>query len=181
MQLEESVLAPVDAARAYRIDDALIVQVAGKKPTPCHEVRIERSLLDVEPPTFAIGLWLDPRVRCIARVTDFDDAAAFRTAAAPREIVVRHAGGDLTVEVTELVTESRLTQLTPDLPGSGPAEAVGYSSNWDVAEAFRDAISHLSGADSYPDQLHHYTIVDIGAEVGGIAGFNRMRVRVRGF
>ncbi len=178
MHLEEAVLAPVDAARAYRIDDALIIQVAGQKPTPCHEVRIERSLLTVEPPTFAVGLWLDPRVRCVARVTDFDDAAAFRIGGAPPEVLIRHAGGELTLEVTELVTEG--ARLTADLPGTDPSEAVGYSSSWDLAEAFRDAIAHLPSGDHYPDQLHHYTIVDVGAEIGGIAGFNRMRVRVRG-
>jgi hypothetical protein len=62
-----------------------------------------------------------------------------------------------------------------------PSEATGYSRAFDFAEAFRDAISQLpdQGA-GILDWLSAYTVVAIGAEIGGIAGFNHMYVRVRG-
>lgn len=60
-----------------------------------------------------------------------------------------------------------------------PQTAVGYSDKWDLAEAFRDAIKNLPpDPDSHPDKLYHFTVTSIGAEIGGIAGFDRMKVTI---
>jgi len=55
--------------------------------------------------------------------------------------------------------------------------AVGYSDTWDLGEAFRDAIKNLPpDPNPYPDKLYHFTITSIEAEVGGIAGLDRMKL-----
>lgn len=65
---------------------------------------------------------------------------------------------------------------------TGEHEAVGYSIAWDVGAAFREAVGRLEATDpaDRPDHLARYEIVAIGAEVGGIAGFNRLWVKARG-
>lgn len=67
------------------------------------------------------------------------------------------------------------TELPP------PRKATGYSDNWSFREAFRDAIKNLpEDPNPYPDKLYHYRVITIEGEVGGIAGFNRMKVNIEG-
>lgn len=56
---------------------------------------------------------------------------------------------------------------------------VGYSNNWNLGEAFRDAVKNLP-ADPYhyPDKLLQYKVVSIEAEIGGFAGLDRMKVSI---
>ena len=56
-----------------------------------------------------------------------------------------------------------------------PKTATGYSDKWDLAEAMRDAIDKLPKDSEYQS----YTVVHVGAEVGGFVGVNRMVVVVR--
>jgi len=57
--------------------------------------------------------------------------------------------------------------------------AVGYSDNWNLGEAIRDAVKNLP-ADPYPypDKLQQYKVVSIEAEIGGFAGLDRMKVSI---
>jgi hypothetical protein len=65
--------------------------------------------------------------------------------------------------------------------GDQPSEATGYSDSFDFAEAFHDAIRQLPDRGAgIPDWLNTYEVTSIGAEIGGIAGFNHMYVKVRG-
>jgi hypothetical protein len=65
--------------------------------------------------------------------------------------------------------------------GAEPGEAVGYSRAYDLGEAIREAIDKLpTQAPGIPDWLSTYTVLSIGAEIGGIAGFNHLKVRVSG-
>ncbi len=64
MYISEEELASIEQAKAYQLDDVLLVLLAGTKPTACHRVTIERSLPDVEPPALVARLSMDPRVRC---------------------------------------------------------------------------------------------------------------------
>lgn len=185
MRIVESDLATVDRARAYQVGDVLVLQVAGTRPTACHLVNLERALTDVEPPGFAARMSIDPRARCAPMVDGFEVAQAFRVGARRDAVVVHHAGGDLSVEVTALEADERLGLVPGDRPGvelpqTERSEAVGYSRSWDLQEAMRDAIAQLPRREDMTDWLYHYEVVEIGAEVGGIAGFNRMRVTVRG-
>jgi hypothetical protein len=181
MYVVENELATVDSADAYQVDDVLLVRLSGKKPTPCHVVSIERALTDVEPPTFIARLEIDPRVRCVQVVADYEVARAYRIGGAREQVLVQHAGGELYVEVQQLTTEGVSGGGLPFDPFGEPAEADGYSRAYDLGEAIRDAVSKLPprGA-GIPDWLNSYSVVSIGAEIGGIAGFDHLRVRVRG-
>ena len=94
-----------------------------------------------------------------------------------------HADGDIQVPVQDLTQELDENSARAELAlGHPPSEATGYSDAWDLAEAFRDAIGKLPpgpGA-NIPDWLYTYEVTSIGAEIGGIAGFNHMYVKVRG-
>jgi hypothetical protein len=57
-------------------------------------------------------------------------------------------------------------------------EATGYSDHYSLEEALRNAIKALPQIPSYPNSLTRIKVVEIGVEIGGIAGFNRMLVRV---
>jgi hypothetical protein len=65
--------------------------------------------------------------------------------------------------------------------GVFPSVERGYSNSYDIGEAIRDAMSKLPGNGGVVvDHLAKYTVVNIGAEVGGIAGLNRLYVDVTG-
>lgn len=188
MQIVEDALATVDDARAYQFEDVVFVQLSGTKPNGCHVVLIERSLLDVEPPAFLARLATDPRVRCTPDAVPYEVQGAFRIGSPRDQVLVHHADGELEVAVETLQGENALSgsarrapaPILPDLD-RGPAEATGYSRNFDYGEALRDAISKLPyrGGDM-PDWLSTYSVVSVGAEIGGIGGFNHLVVRVIG-
>lgn len=56
----------------------------------------------------------------------------------------------------------------------------GGSTGWSFEEAFNDAIAQLGSAEpNVPDWLDTYTVVEIGARLGGVAGFNDLLVTVK--
>ncbi len=184
-------LASVRDARAYQVGEFLLVRIAGDMPSACHVPFLERSLLDVEPPTFIAGWYIRPDARCAPHSTPYEHHEAFRIGMNRDMVKLHHAGGELSIDVEELTPDA--DSDVPLLGGRGvsPAsganlptvsgEAVGYSRNFDFAEALQDAMAKLPGPFSQiPDWLSTYTVVSIGAEVGGIAGFNHLVVRVRG-
>lgn len=185
MEIVEQELATVEKADAYQTEDLLILRLAGTRPTACHIVSIERALTDVEPPAFVVRLRMDPRARCMPQVADFEAAQAFRIGGPRAEVLVHHADGELTVEVTELTVDRQVADRSsatfPPDPFGEPAEAYGYSRSYDLGEAVRDAIAKLPdrGA-AIPDWLSSYAVVSTDVEIGGIAGFNHLRVTVRG-
>lgn len=179
VNIQETELAAVDSARAYQTDDVVIVQIAGQRPSACHLVTVERS--GTNPAEFVARMATDPRARCMPTPTAFDVAAAFRTASAIDSVRVLHAGGEVTAPVTALVPAASERSAGPVVVDfeTGPDEAVGYSNSWDLGEALRDAIANMGPGNPGADWLHQYTISELGAEVGGIAGFHHLRVRVR--
>ncbi|MDO5741272.1 MAG: hypothetical protein Q4P07_14115 [Ornithinimicrobium sp.] len=186
MEIVEQELAMVEKADAYRSEGLLIVRLAGTRPSACHVVSIEPTLTDVEPPAFAARMSVHPLMRCAMQEVDFEAARAFRIEGARPEVVVHHAGGELTVDVKELPVADALrasvtTPLQGDFFGEDPVEATGYSRAYDLSEAVREAVDKLPvrGAD-IPDWLRSYTIVSMGIERGGIGGFDHLKVTVRG-
>lgn len=188
MRIVEEDLATVDQAKAYQIDDVLLVRLAGTKPTACHIVSVERSLLDVEPPAFIARMSIDIRARCRPEPAPFEVYQAFRVGLRRDGVLVHHGGGQLEVTVEELSPQTEAEPLVGRTGGGSvfdgdgePGEAVGYSRAYDLGEAIRDAIDKLppQGA-NIPDWLSTYTVLSIGAEIGGIAGFNHLKVHVRG-
>lgn len=73
------------------------------------------------------------------------------------------------------------------LPGGGTdalQEATGVSkgtpSEWSFEEALADAISKLGSSNpGVPDWLDTYSVTDISAWIGGVAGFSELRVTAR--
>lgn len=65
-----------------------------------------------------------------------------------------------------------------------PQEVTGVSkgqpSEWSLGKALADAIHQLGSSNpDTPDWLDTYTVTDIGAWIGGVAGFSDLRVTVR--
>jgi len=190
MHIVEDTLATVQEARAYQIDDVLLVRLSGTKPNACHFVIIERGMLDVEPPAFLARLATDPRVRCTPDEAPYEVQGAFRIGVQRDQVLVHHSGGELEVTVETLTPDGQETLIRrggPDSPpilldpDSDPAEATGYSGSFDIQEALNDAIAKLPPrGGSIPDWLSTYTVVSIGAEFGGIAGRHHLVVRVTG-
>jgi hypothetical protein len=182
-------LAAVETAKAYQVGEFLLLRLTGQKPNGCYAVDLERSLLDLEPPGFIATWFIRPNVRCIPEPVAYEYQEAFRIGVKRDAVTLYHAGGRMSVDVEDLSpdTEDRVAAmvrggLIPTLPGEFPpggTEAVGYSKAFDFAEAFRDAISKIP-TPSIPDWLSTFTVVEVGAEIGGIAGFNHLFVRVRG-
>lgn len=62
-----------------------------------------------------------------------------------------------------------------------PQEAIGLSRTYDLGEAVHDAIKQLPAQGAgIPDWLSTYTVISISAEIGGLAGFDHLKVRVVG-
>ena len=175
-------LAHVDHARAYSVGEVLLVMVAGDKPTACHIVTIERSLLDIEPPAFVVRLSMDPRARCMQVVAPYDVSAAFQVGPARDHVVIHHDGGELEVAV-QVVEPQSLTERgsTGGLFERGPITATGYSASYDLAEAINDAIEKIPPMHpEIPDWLSTYTVGSMRVELGGIAGRHHLAVDVTG-
>ena len=174
-------LAHVEEARAYYFADHLLLTIMGQKPDPCHSVDIEKSLLTVEPPTF-IARWYAHPGPCADVVTPYAYQEVFFIGGKRETVKLHHADGDFQVPVQDLTLELEADSARAERAlGDRPSEATGYSDTWDLAEAFRDAIRQLlDRGPGIPDWLYRYEVTSIGAEIGGIAGFNRMYVKVRG-
>lgn len=186
-------LAPVQQANGYRLGDALILVIAGEMSSPCYTPDIEELPMEIHPPQFAANLLMNPLAICPEVETPYQCAEAFRVGGDFEQVTLHTAGGNMEVPIQLLEEQggadapaaaaaaTTAAATDPRAVLGQPAEAVGYSNNWDFGEAMKDAISKLPprGA-NIPDWLSTYHVVDIGAEVGGIAGWNRLSVRVRG-
>lgn len=196
-------LAQVKSARAFHLDGQLIIVAKGDKPNPCYAVTIERSFLTIHPPQYLVRACIDTGQICMQVVTPYRTANLFASGPV-KEITLKTAGGDVRVEVQEIGADKhRITAAGGDhvpfpyaqqlnlskliegelelLPGAPePREATGYSDAFSFDEAFRDALANLPPSQrQYPDQLVTVTVSNVGALFGGIAGFNKMFVRVR--
>lgn len=60
------------------------------------------------------------------------------------------------------------------------SEGIGYSNKYNLEEAIKNAIQDFGTVQPHePDQLTKVTVVEIGAEIGGIAGFDRLFVKIK--
>src|SRR3954447_3442363 len=183
---DDTQLAQVDTAKAFQVGKYLVLVIAGEKPTPCHMVDIEMLPIEIFPPQFRATLSVDPRVRCIDVVVPYERAEAFPFSdLAGQTLTIEAAGGN--VEATGETVEEDMTVAAAE-PGAriediaGPATiAFGYSDDFDVGAAIKDAIGKLPPrGGGIPDWLSRYTVLEIGAEVGGIAGLHRLFVKLSG-
>jgi hypothetical protein len=161
------VLAENVTLRAHHWGGRLYIDASGDKPGPNYQVAVDR---DPDSSLDYVVRWLPPAAPDPDVMTEYwvtssvvDDR---------RSIMVRTADG-----ITQVQVEGVGAGSPPE--GALRETAVGYSDKWDLAEAMRDAIGQLP--DSHPgvqDWLYSYTVASIGAEIGGLAGFNRLRVEV---
>lgn len=180
-------LARVEHAKAYQIGEFLLLCIAGEKPNGCHFLDLEWSPIDVEPPLFIATWYIPPNVRCTPDPVPYEYQEVFQIGGERDTVTLQHAGGELSVPVESVsgydegLVDSLRTKTVFGVPPVLPptSEAVGYSTNWDFTEAFRRAVDKIPTPD-IADWLATYTVVEIGAEVGGIAGVNHLFVRVRG-
>jgi hypothetical protein len=187
MSLVQHELAAVEKAKAYQVGDYLLLRLTGVKPNGCYVVDLLRSLLMVEPPTFIAAWYVPPDVMCIPEEVPYEYQEAFAVGMKRDEVTLQHAGGEMSVPVEDLSPEVEsvlATMSTRSRPGPakipiGRTEAIGYSRAFDFTEAFRDAIGKIP-TPRIPDWLATYTVLDVGAQIGGIAGFNHLYVRVVG-
>jgi hypothetical protein len=175
-------LAHVEEARAYYFADHVLLIIMGQKPVPCHAVDIEKNLLTVEPPGF-IARWHAYPGPCPEVVTPYAYQEVFSNGGRRETVKLYHmpmATGRFRCKISQEPQEDSVrAELV--LGDQQPGEATGYSDPFDFAEAFRDAIGKLPDqAPGIPDWLYVYEVTAIGAEIGGIAGFNHMYVKVRG-
>ena len=178
-------LAVVEQAKAFQIGEFLLMRLAGTKPNGCYVVDVEQSLLTVEPPAFIATWFIRPDARCVPEPVPYEYQEVFLVGVRRDTVILHEANGDLSVEVEELTPAEGVTPPEPGFPPFADgvpgqsSEAVGYSENFDFGEAFRDAIRKIP-VPAIPDWLARYSVVETGAEIGGIAGFNHLYVRVRG-
>ena len=195
MSAFERGLAQVDGAKAYQIDDLLLLRVSGELPTPCHTAFLQQSLLTVEPPTLAAGWLIRPDVRCAQVLTPYEHHGVFMIGSKRETIRLHHAGGELTVNVEDLTREEDSPEASgrpsgvgprplpswPDRPAPAPPGLWATRRTSTSGRRSEDAIDKLPPQSTQiPDWLGTYTVVSIHAEVGGIGGFDRLAVKARG-
>lgn len=174
-------LAHVKEAKAYYFAEHVLLTITGEMPDPCHIVDIEKSLLTVEPPGF-IARWYEYPGPCPEVITPYAYQEVFFIGMKRDTVRLYHADGDFEVKVQDLSHELEAGSARAELAlgDQPPGEATGYSRSFDFTEAFRDAIGKLSDqTPNIPDWLSTYEVTSIGAEIGGIANFNHMYVKVR--
>jgi len=168
-------LADVKRAVAFYVGGNLVLSVSGDKPTPCYRVRIEQSLLTVEPPTFIVEQQRSAGI-CPEVITPYQRTAVFFIGAYRETIDVVSAGGTKSVKV-EKIEESAGAKAVAAAKMPKHREATGYSADFSFEDAFQDAISKLPPL--YPDELQNFVVLETGAVIGGFLGLRTMFVKVR--
>ena len=186
-------LAKRKLVQAFFQNGTLALFATGEVPSACHTVIIEHGQPGIEPPHFSI-LQYRRTGMCSESATSYTVSRLFSMGGYHPVIRVTHADGvdEVAVEFIRERQPSKSGEADKDTPvpyvlppSSGVAAgdtstATGYSERFDFTEALRHAISALPPAEEpYPDQLSVITVVDVGVELGGIAGFRHLFVRVR--
>lgn len=169
-------LARVKKSEAYYFGGHLILIVSGDKPTPCYKVRIERSPLGVEPPTFIVE-WREIGDFCPDVVTPYRQVGIFYIGTYREKINVVSAEGTKSVAVKKLPLPLEGAAAEAAKKAPAPRTATGYSRRFSFEEAFENAIEQLPPL--YPDELQHFVVTETGAFVGSIAGLHELYVTVK--
>jgi hypothetical protein len=161
--------------RAFSFPGHLVVVAEGELRAPCHSVEIVRTFFEpgVGPPLFyTVNECVDPRVRCVDRLTPYERSETFAEETVPDTITVVHAEGRDEVRVEPL--------RDPPVTDDG-VTVVGRSRSLSFQEAFADALGRLPrpAEPPQPDELSSVKVVEIGGEFGGIAGFHHLYVKIR--
>src|SRR5258706_6553054 len=164
-------LAHVKKAVAVYYGGHLTLSVSGDNPTPCYRVRIEQSLLPVEPPTFIVERQTTGGP-CPDVITPYQRTAVFFIGGYRETIDVISRDGTKSVKVVKLDATKGLAEKAP-----AHRTATGYSASFSFEDAFEDAISKLPPL--FPDEVQHFVVTETGAVVGGFLGLKTLFVTVR--
>jgi hypothetical protein len=187
-------LAQRKLVQAFYHNGTLAIFATGTVPTPCHATSIKRAVVTVEPPQFTLVQCRRAGI-CSEVVTPYTLSQLFAIGTYRPVVAVTHAGGqdDVAVEhIREYHPQGQMSPLGSEVPmpyvfppstarnSSADGIATGYSTTFDFGDALREAIAALSPEPhTYADQLSTVTVLEVGAELGGIAGFHHLFVRVR--
>lgn len=123
----------------------------------------------------------DPGKAIIPETLQFDLSVLPCFPLPPVELIIEAPGASITIPYTR-TSEARKSLI--DSKKSGPAGRIierGYSDQWNLAEAMKDAIGKLPDRSAgTADYLSTYIIKQTGAEKGGFPGLNRLFVDVEG-
>lgn len=188
--------ARTESIRAFYMGRRIFIVASGRKPTPCHEVDIERLSIFIHPAQYGVR-WRQEGF-CIEVETPYRVMESFPSAENPGTITVHNADGPQHVPVEERVFDphpglgpdpagpagvAALTALAGDVGERAAADdtATGYSAAWDFGEALQDAIDSFPPAppSGIADELFNFRVVASGALIGGFAGFHHLYVTVR--
>jgi hypothetical protein len=187
-------LAQRKLVQAFFHNGTLAIFATGTVPTPCHDVTVQRALVTVEPPQFMLVQCRRAGI-CSDALTPYTVSQLFAIGTYRPAVIITHAGGsdDVIVEhIREYRPQERVGALGGEMPvpyvfppsaarnSSADGIATGYSTAFNFGDALREAIAALPpNPHVYPDQLTTVTVLEVGAELGGIAGFHHLFVRVR--
>jgi hypothetical protein len=174
-------LAQRTAIRAFRAGRYVLIVAQGDLPTPGYDVDIAPSPLRIFPQQFNLlrrerpGIW--PQI-----VTPYRYGEAVVFPDDQPVVTVHHADGQDRVPIEQCGDELRdfaaAVSGSPDLPcPAGAVQATGFSRNLSFDEAFSDALAGLPPVET-PDALTRIRVLEVGALLGGIAGFRDLFVRV---
>lgn len=180
--------------QAFFHNGTLAIFATGVAPTPCHAVTVQRALVTVEPLQFMLVQCRRAGI-CSDAMTPYTVSQLFAIGTYHPAVIVAHAGGsdDVVVEhIREYCPQQRMSSLGGEMPvpyvfppsaahnSGADGIATGYSTAFDFGDALREAIAALPpNPHVYPNQLITVTVLEVGAELGGIAGFHHLFVRVR--
>lgn len=203
---EKSSPAWIVEVHAYRLRDRLWFVGTAKVSSGCHVAFVEQSPLLIFPPQFSLSQQRDapPGQLCTDALTIRPIGAKPASPPGPtlfhypkdeKSVVLRDLGGAHAVEIKNVRIPPNVAAFdgggdlpTPFLKGLSETvqknfevvQAIGYSASYSLGEAIQDAMMHLATRpSSEPDVLDYFAVVSIGAEVGGFAGFNRLRVVIQ--
>ncbi|HEX8276780.1 MAG TPA: hypothetical protein VF615_29340 [Longimicrobiaceae bacterium] len=186
--------ARTESIRAFYMARRIFIVASGRKPTPCHEVDVERLSIFIHPAQYGVR-WRQEGP-CIEVETAYRVMESFPSPENPGTITVHNADGPQDVPVEEREWDPH-PGLGPDpagpagvaalaggeAGGRGAADdtATGYSAAWDFGEALQDAIDSLPEAppSGIADELFDFRVVASGAVIGGFPGFHHLYVTVR--
>lgn len=187
----------VEGAAAFDLGSSRYILVWGTRPSPCWEPDVRPIRM---PNTYEVYLCERTDTVCIQVVGPYVGYLETNANAASSVTILGPGGSRKVPVVKAKIWGDVLAALPPTArtawvgspaadaaPVAGlaaaaptPCEGVGTSATFSFEEAFMAAVhnAHPPGP-NYPDRLLTFTVQEIGARFGGIAGVRHLFVRVR--
>jgi hypothetical protein len=184
-------LAECEKVQAFDLLGRLFIVADGHKPTPCHMVRVVQNPILIFPPQYMVQ-WEQPKP-CPDLITPYHTVGGpFTLPSSQKSVKVAYLreGKSVTEDVEVKIVRAPaaggggdaptpFAAATPAVTSPATDTARGYSTAFSFEEAFMNAIHNLpKRKPSHPDELETIEVKKIGAEFGGIVGFNHMFVEV---